>query len=152
MRHPSSSLIPLREDRRRLPSRRGFGTIELLVSMILFGVLVSSIGPVVRRISDSNRLNKQRQLAQFELANLMEQIATLPPEEMTAKSVESLRTVAIRSSQLEDVELTASISDQTEGLRQVSLSLVWKSPSGGMKPVSLTAWFLSDSPEPEDAA
>lgn len=132
--------------------RSGFGTIELVVSMVLFGVLVSSIGPIVRHISVSNRLNEQRQLAQLELANLMEKISTLPPGQVTPDRIEAFRGEAKQASQLAQAELNSVVGDEADGLRQVTLSLAWKPDSGtGMKPVRLTAWFRSTSSESEDA-
>jgi len=120
--------------------------------MVLFGVLVSSIGPIVRHISASNRLNEQRQLAQLELANLMEQISTLPSSQFTPDRVEGFRAEASQASQLAQVELKAIVGNEADGLRQVSLSLTWKSDSGsGMTPVRLTAWFRSKSSGSEDA-
>ena len=133
--------------------RSGFGTVELVVSMVLFGVLVSSIGPVVRHISASNRLNEQRQIAQVELANLMEQISTLPPSQLTPDRVEAIRLEATQASQLAGADLKAVVGDEADGLRQVTLSLTWKPESGsGMTPVHLTAWFRSDSSRSEDAS
>lgn len=132
--------------------RSGFGTVELVVSMVLFGVLVSSIGPIVRHISASNRMNEQRQLAQLELANLMERISTLPPGQVTADRIEALRAESKQASQLAQAELKAVVGDESDGLRQITLSLSWKPDSGThMKPVRLTAWFRSTSSESEDA-
>ncbi len=121
--------------------------------MVLFGVLVSSIGPIVRHISAASRLNEQRQLAQLELANLMEQISTLPPNQLTPGGIEALRSAASQASRLNEANLKSVVSDETDGLRQVTLSLAWKPESGtGMKPLRLSAWFRSESSEPEDAS
>lgn len=155
MRHHYLSLTRESRDADSLSRQRrsGFGTIELIVSMVLFGVLVSSIGPIVRHISVSNRLNEQRQLAQLELANLMEQISTLPPSQLTPDRVEGFRAEAKQTSQLALAELKAVVGDEANGLRQVTLSLAWKPDSGsGMKPVRLIAWFRSTSSKSEDAS
>jgi len=133
--------------------RRGFGTIELVVALILFGVLVSSIGPIVKRVSTASRVNEERRIAQLELANLMEQVSTLAPEQLQEETIESLRSAVSESVPLPGAKLAAVVADEVDGLRQVSLSLTWKSAAGGgMKPVRLSAWFRSAPSKPGDAS
>jgi type II secretory pathway pseudopilin PulG len=131
----------------------GFGTIELVVAIILFGVLVSSIGPIVKRVSTASRVNEERRVAQIELANLMEQISVLTPEQISPETIESLRTAASAGVSLPEAKLVAVVADEVDGLRQVSLSLTWIPASGnGMKPVRLSAWFRIASSSTEDAS
>lgn len=133
--------------------RRGFGTVELAVAVILFGVLVSSIGPLVRKVSTASRFNEERRIAQLELANLMEQVAALKPDRLSPETVEPLRAAAGEAVLLPEAKLIATVADEAGGLRQVSLSLTWKPASGnGMKPVRLSAWFRSQSSPTGDAS
>lgn len=133
--------------------QRGFGSVELVVAVILFGVLVSSIGPLVRKVSTASRLNEERRIAQLELANLMEQVAALKPDRLSTDAVESLRSAAGKAMSLPEANLVANVTDEVDGLRQVSLSLTWNPSSGnGMKPVRLTAWFRSESSPAGDAS
>ena len=132
--------------------RNGFGTVELVVATILFGVLVSSIGPIVKRVSTASRVNEERRIAQLELANLMEQISVLTPEQLAPETVENLRATAAKSVSLPDAALTAVVTGEVDGLRQVSLGLTWNPAAGdGMKPVRLSAWFRSASSPTEDS-
>lgn len=132
--------------------RNGFGTVELVVATILFGVLVSSIGPIVKRVSTASRVNEERRIAQLELANLMEQISVLTPEQLAPEAIENLRAEAAKSVSLPDAALTAVVTGEVDGLRQVSLGLTWNPASGdGMKPVRLSAWFRSTSSPTEGA-
>jgi len=132
--------------------RSGFGTVELVVATILFGVLVSSIGPIVKRVSTASRVNEERRIAQLELANLMEQISVLTPEQLAPETVENLRATAAKSVSLPDAALTAVVTGEVDGLRQVSLGLTWNPAAGdGMKPVRLSAWFRSASSPTEDS-
>lgn len=153
---PSGACSPLKMRAARShcrSARQGFGMIELVVSMVLFGVLVSSIGPIVQRVSTASRVTEERRVAQVELANLMERISTLPPSQLNQSNVEVLRLAAKESSRLDEAQLAAVVAEEQDGLRQISLSLTWKPVTGnGMKPVRLTAWFRSESSPPEDAS
>lgn len=133
--------------------RAGFGTIELVVAVILFGVLLASVGPIVLRVATASRVNEERRIAQVELANLMEHISTLAPEQLQSERIESLSAAASEVVPLPEAKLSAVVADEADGLRQVALSLVWKPASGNeMKPVRLSAWFRSASPPAEDAS
>jgi len=140
----------------RLSKRRfrcpGLGTVEILVSLGLFGVLLSSVGPIVHSVSVASRAGGDRWTAHQELSSLMDRIAALPADQRDSKRVEVLRNAAGMSSDLEAMKLMATVSDPMDGLVRVDVSATWQSDSKtATKPVSLTAWFRGPASHSEDA-
>ena len=143
--------IGCRSSKRRF-RRRGLGTVELLVSLVLFGLLLSSVGPMVRRVSVASRAGGDRWVANQELASLMDRIAALPSDQRNSRQVEALRNAAELDSGRETLRLTATVSDEVDGLVRVDVSATWKTGMAEAgKPVALTAWFRGPATQPEDA-
>jgi type II secretory pathway pseudopilin PulG len=56
----------------------GFTVLEVIVSMILLGVVLSLIAPLAKRANEQRQRNEDRRAALFELSNVLEQQVAEP--------------------------------------------------------------------------
>lgn len=151
MRHLSYIRNMERPASLRLSGRRsGAFMAELVVGAVLLGIFLSSVGPMFRWIHESKRTSDRHLLAMEELAAQMEQLAALPPSQITDEKLQSLSLTESTRTLIPDAKLTATRQPDGDRLQRVTLSLAWVNDAGmDVEPKRLTAWFPR---EPEGAA
>lgn len=147
MRHLSNIRNMDRPARSRLSDRRsGAFMVELVVGAVLLGIFLSSVGPMFRWIHEAKRTSDCHLLAMEELATQMEQLAALPPSQITDEKLHSLSLTESTQTMIPDAKLTATRQPDGDSLQRVTLSLAWVNDAGmAVEPKRLTAWFPLDS-------
>lgn len=123
--------------------------LELFVALILTTVVISATVPLMRSIDRSRRLTEQRRIAQTELGNLMEELASRPNESLTAEKLtaEKLRKLPLSASATESLpkarlEPVVTPDEGDPKVLKVQLVLHWDGPGGlPIEPARLTAWL-----------
>lgn len=123
--------------------RRGALLLEVMISVVLLGLLLSVTAPVLKSVSQSRRLADQRRVAVLELSNLMEQVASWPRERVTVENISKLALSDSTVAALSDAKLTTKATPQSEptGLMKIELTLDWTQPIAATQPVRLTSWL-----------
>ena len=126
--------------------RSGAFMVELVVGAVLLGIFLSSVGPMFRWIHESKRTSDRHLLAMQELATQMEQLAALPPSQITNDKLQSLTLTDATRTLIPDAKLTATRQSDNDRLQRVTLSLAWVNDVGmAVEPKRLTAWFPLES-------
>ena len=126
--------------------RSGAFMVEVVVGAVLLGVFLSSVGPMFRWIHESKRTSDRHLLAMQELATQMEQLAALPPSQITDEKLQSLSLTDATSTLVPDAKLTATRQPDKDRLQRITLSLAWVNDAGmSVEPKRLTAWFPLES-------
>ena len=126
--------------------RAGAFMVELVVGAVLLGIFLSSVGPMFRWIHDARRASDRHLFAMQELATQMEQLAALPPSQVTDERLQSLTITESTRAMIPDANLTATRESEEDGLQRVSLELSWVNDAGmDVEPKRLTAWFPPES-------
>ena len=143
MRHLSKTRNMDRPATSRLSDRRsGAFMVELVVGAVLLGIFLSSVGPMFHWIHEAKRTSDRHLLAMEELATQMEQLAALPPSQITAAKLQSLSLTESTQTLIPDAKLTATRQSDDDRLQRVTLSLAWVNDAGmAVEPKRLTAWF-----------
>ncbi len=151
MRHSSNIRNMNRSAAARLSSRRsGAFMVEVVVGAVLLGIFLSSVGPMFRWIRETKRTSDRHFFAMEELATQMEQLAALPPSQITDNRLQALTLTESTHTLIPDAKLTATREVDNDRLQRVALSLAWVNDAGmAVEPKRLTAWFPL---EPEGAA
>jgi hypothetical protein len=133
-----------RADRRE---RRGVTLFELLVAFSLLATLVSaSAGLVVRHGRLLSSARNQR-LAIEELANQMELVTALPPEQVAAFIAAPTPSPLARA-HLSGVALAATLSEPAaaDQARRIVLAIEWNEPGRRGNPLRLAGWLRGQAP------
>ena len=127
----------------RLAVRRsGALMVELVVGAVLLGIFLTSVGPMFRWIRDARLTSDRHLFANQELATQMEQLAALPPSQITDERLKSLSITESTGAMIPDARLTAVKQPTEDGLQRVTLAITWVNDSGmDVEPKRLTAWF-----------
>ena len=143
MRHLSNIRNMDRPATSRLSGRRsGAFMVELVVGAVLLGIFLSSVGPMFRWIHEAKRTSDRHLLAMEELATQMEQLAALPPSQITDEKLQSLSLTESTHTLIPDAKLTATRQPDDDRLQRVTMSLAWVNDAGlAVEPKRLTAWF-----------
>ena len=147
MRHSSNIRNMSRPAKSRLSGHRsGAFMVEVVVGAVLLGIFLSSVGPMFRWIHESKRTSDRHLLAMQELSTQMEQLAALPPSQITDEKLQSLSMTDAARTLIPDATLTANLEPDNGGLQRVTLSLAWVNDAGmAVEPKRLTAWFPLES-------
>ena len=131
----------------RLSSRRsGAFMVEVVVGAVLLGIFLSSVGPMFRWIRETKRTSDRHFFAMEELATQMEQLAALPPSQITDNRLQALTLTESTHTLIPDAKLTATREVDNDRLQRVALSLAWVNDAGmPVEPKRLTAWFPLES-------
>jgi hypothetical protein len=135
----------------RLVARRsGALMVELVVGAVLLGIFLSSVGPMFRWIRDARLTSDQHLFAMQELATQMEQLAALPPAQITDEQLQSLSITDSTRAMIPEAKLTPTRQLNEDGLQRITLAISWINDAGmDVEPKRLTAWF---PPASEEAA
>lgn len=139
----SASRIPARG-----PVRRGIAFAEIMVAFVLVGTAAVSIAPLIH---ESIRVRKSldiQRFAQTEAANLLEQLAGMPYEQVTPDTAGKLTLPDAAGRELPQPKLIAEVVNQTTepAGKRISIEIQWQ-PGGGRKspPCRLVTWIYPRS-------
>jgi len=147
VRHSSNIRNMNRSAAARLSSRRsGAFMVEVVVGAVLLGIFLSSVGPMFRWIRETKRTSDRHFFAMEELATQMEQLAALPPSQITDSRLQALTLTESTRTLIPDAKLTATREADNDRLQRVALSFTWVNDAGmPVEPKRLTAWFPLES-------
>jgi type II secretory pathway pseudopilin PulG len=132
--------------KQQIQHHRGTTMHELLVAIALLGSIVSLVIPLSVKVTRVRQLYHERMVAIEEVANQMEQLALVSPDQIEhALAAVSISTAA--ADYLHEAELKATTEQAELGVR-LRVSLRWKDRLGNRsRPVSLTTWLFPDAPQ-----
>jgi type II secretory pathway pseudopilin PulG len=123
-------------------SSAGFTVLEIIVSMILLGVVLSMVAPLTKRVVDQRRANEARRAALFEVSNDLERLVADRSAWPNAGEQKSLDISASLRTRFHEPEVTIrriTLTDPTGERFDASFS--WKEPNGRRAaPVTLSAF------------
>jgi hypothetical protein len=123
--------------------RRAALLLELVISGIVLGMVMSAALPTLGWIARERQLTRQRQAAILEVGNLMERITLVDWDDLTPRRAASFEISDRLREQLVDSELkvTVAADDSSEGSKHVLIELYWDVvPGRPAPPVRLAAW------------
>lgn len=133
--------------------RRRFGgmIVELLVSMILLGTIVSTLMPLLMWVQAERRSSALRQFAQQEVANTMEGISLAAWDDLTTEALSQRTLRAEAGKVLKQARLEIAVTPEADPVpaRGVTVTLSWQNAVGERTaPVRLTEWFYQTGGQP----
>lgn len=124
----------------------GFTVTECLVSIVLLGAVMLTLGPVYARFGDQQRASLQREFALQEIQNALEELTSLPYDEIDASAVAPNNLTSDARSLLRDASLEAIVveEDSPRPGKRITLLLSWRDRSGDhVRPVALSTWVYA---------
>lgn len=129
--------------------RRGIAIAELMVAFVLVGTAAISIAPLIHESIRVRKSLEMQRLAQAEAANLLEQLAGMPYEQVTAETAGKLTLSDSARRDLPQPKFVAEVVNQTAepAGKRISVEIQWQA-GGGRKspPCRLVTWIY---PKPE---
>lgn len=128
---------------------RGAMLFELLVATVVLGTALTISAQLSGLSHSQQRSAERRALALDEAANLLERIAALPADEVTAERFAEWQLSDSVEQTLRDARLTIDVNDEPGDLpsRRVSLEIRWRNRAGqNDAPVRLTSWVYPSKP------
>lgn len=126
-------------------NRRGMTILELVIAGALLGTLLIVCLKMLGAVGDWRHVADSRQLALFEVANVMERIASLPWDELTPEAAADVRLPDNIRRRLTGAELKIEVSDsppeRKPSSKRITVSIRWRDRAGRMlPPVGITTW------------
>jgi Tfp pilus assembly protein PilV len=130
----------------RRPARRGISMLEIIVTSLLLGAVISAIVPVLSACAAHHRTSDLRRCGMQELSNALERMSLAPYEKLddAARGPFELSPPARR--QIPDGKVTVNVSDPTGEPRgrRITAELRWSSPGGPSEPLRLSTWRFAE--------
>jgi Tfp pilus assembly protein PilE len=123
--------------------RSGYTTIELLIAGMLLATLAVSTMPTLAWVVRQRDAAERRQTALLEVGNLMERIAAIPYEELSAERARKLTLSRSAQAQLTEPVLNISVDadPQDASAKRIRIELRWLlGPMKPAAPVRMAAW------------
>ncbi len=119
--------------------------LELVIAGALLGTLLIVCLKMLGAVADWRRESDRRQLALFEVANVMERIASLPWDELTPEAVTAVRLPDNIRQRLPGAELKIEVSDsppeRKPPSKRIVVSIRRRDRAGRMlPPVGIATW------------
>lgn len=133
-------------NRGQADNRSGALLLELVVSGLVLGIVLSTAIPMLGWVARERKLNQQREAAILEAGNLMEEIALMPWDELSSERLSQRSLSPGLLKHIPDAQLTAKVDlDPAEPrMKRVHLELRWETaPGKAAPPVKLTGWFAN---------
>lgn len=123
----------------------GFTVLEVIVSMILLGVVLSLVAPLAKNANQQRQRNEARRAALFELSNVLEQQAANLAEWPDDAEEQPFEIPATLQSRFREADLTISrhrIENPT-GFR-FDATFTWQEPNGRRSaPLKMSAFAFA---------
>ena len=132
-------------NRRLKIHRSGSVLLELVVAGVLLGVVMSAAVPALRWVGRQRTSARQRQAAQLEVGNLLEELTALDWNDLTPERAALVKLSEELHDQLHESKLEVAVqgdgNDETE--KQIRIELSWNiAPGRPAPPVRLSAWVF----------
>jgi hypothetical protein len=117
--------------------------MELAVAGTLLGTLLVVGLQLLQATAAQRHAEDQRQLALFEVGNVLERLSTRPWADLTAKTVADEKPSAWLGNRLPGAELTVevAVSAAEPAAKRIAVSLRWQDRGGRyLPPVRITTW------------
>lgn len=123
-------------------ARCGSLLIELVISGLLLGIVMSAIIPTLGWLVRERKTSQERQAAILEVGNLMERVSALGWEELTPERAAQFKVTDALARQLPDAKLAISIEvEDAENAKRVLIELTWEIARGHPSPaVRMATW------------
>jgi hypothetical protein len=120
--------------------------LEIIVTSILLGTVISAIVPVLSACAAHHRSSDLRRCGMQELSNALERMALAPYDKLDDAARESFELSAPAQRQIPDGRLTVTVSDATGELRgrRITAELHWSAPGGTSQPLRLSTWRFAE--------
>ena len=131
-------------NRRQAENRSGALLVELVVSGLVLGIVLSTAVPMLGWIARERKLNQQREAAILAAGNLLEEIALIPWDDLSSDRFSQRSPSPGLLQHIPDAQLTVKVDlDPAEPrMKRVLLELRWETaPGKAAPPVKLTGWF-----------
>jgi hypothetical protein len=125
-------------NRRPQTLRKGALLLELVISGLLLGVVISATVPMLGSIARQRQLSRQRQAAILEVGNLMERLTTLDWDSLTQERAATFELAGPLKSAMPDSQLkiTVTADEAQPSAKHVLIELRWETvPSRPAPPV-----------------
>jgi Tfp pilus assembly protein PilV len=122
--------------------RTGSLLIEVSVAMLLLAAAFAGVAQLLVAAGREQRAMAQRQLATREAANVLEEIAARPYDQVTMESVAGFELSSEAQQQLPAGHVSIRVVDDPEPptARQIHVEVGWQNLAGREERVQLTAW------------
>lgn len=123
-------------------ARRGLTLVEITIAVFLLAVSMILTVRVLGWVASERRAGERRQCATREAANVMERLAALPWERVTADTAKSLTFSDTARQSLPSGELDVTVDEPAgSDAKRMSVRVRWRNRGGEWDaPVRLTAW------------
>lgn len=131
--------------------RRGFSLTETMLALAVAGAATVLMAQLLITVANQRRVQQQRQVALSEIANRLEQAATLSWDELTQERLEQTPLPPIVQGVLPEAKLTAAVTEDSgePRSRRILIELSWTNRAGErLPPVGLSAWRFSPEGQP----
>lgn len=150
-----------------MPRHRGFTMIEMVAAGAMLVVLLAVSMQFFQASAVHRRMTRQRELAIQEVANLMERLAAIPWQDLTAEKANQVQLSELARNSLPGAQLTIEVSQPAEKpsdgkaaakpvaakaadgkpsleeppAKRILVALAWEDASRRLgQPIRLTAW------------
>lgn len=133
------------------PRRRGATITELVVSMIVLSVAITSLAQLVSLSAQQRRVGEARRLALAELANQAERVAAMSWDETAPDKLTAWEPSADFAAAALSPVCKAQVTEEAgpPASRRIRLEVAWTPPGREpVTPVSLTVWKFAAGGEP----
>lgn len=131
----------------RNPRNAGITIIELTVTMILLGMLLSLVVPLLGIVNKQQREAERRVVAVQLVDNLMERFTAEEYDDITQAAAEELALARQEASFFPAAKLEVSVQETSSGLagKQITITLTWNDSDGmPVTPARLTSFVFPD--------
>ena len=120
--------------------RRGFTLFEMAIASTLLAVMAGIVVQAVGLTARQRRASDAQHLALHEAANLVEQIVTLPWNDLTPQRAQAILDQHEPMPELEDGSWEVQVVDEPGEPPARRVTVSYQRPAGSSAPVRLTAW------------
>lgn len=131
-------------------SRRGTGSLDLLVSFTLLMTVMTAVTPLVVRYHRTVKSHRDYRLALDELSNQMELLTALPAAELP-ETIKKLTPSNFIQERLAEPKLSGELLPADAGTR-ITLRMTWAETERDRAPLALAGWTFAAPPATGPAA
>ena len=130
------------------PARSGFTLVELIVTMVLLGVVMTTVVPLLGWVNVQRRAPDARLFAVQETANILERFTIRDWDEITQESADTIEISDHTAELLKEPSLKVTVQEMDSELpsRRISVELSWNNRAGDrVPPARLTSFVYRKS-------
>lgn len=126
----------------RCPARRGISMLEVIVTSILLGTVITAIVPALSACAAHHRMSDIRRCGMQELSNALERMSLAPFEKLDDAAREPFGLSPPARRQIPNGRVTVTVSEATgePSARRITAELRWSNPGGTSQPLRLSTW------------